>query len=157
MPAHSELQGWVSLSKECSATGMELLLDGVGDYPERGLWVLDVDPTSVLTDVAVTYYFPTGLRLRWRPVRAASSWSVPARSTNTGSIAGMTAYTTHYTGDWLHVAGEPSYAYAVDQPIFRATTRSRQYCADGRLTTYSRRSVTVDGEAIVSCRGPIGL
>lgn len=157
VPTQNGLQGWVLLSKDCSRSRMELRLDGVGNYPERGLWVLDTAPASELTEVSVTYYFPTGLRLRWRLAGEANAWSLPSRSTSTGAIPGMTAYTTRYTGDWRHVVGEPSYSYAVEQPAFRATTRNLTYCTDGRLTTYSHHSVTVDGQTIASRRGPLGL
>lgn len=156
-PTPPGMQGWVLLDKDGSPSGMKILLDGTGDYPERGLWVFDTTPGSMITDAWLTVYLPAELRLTWRVVGEPGGWTTPTRSTTAPEISGMAAYTSHYTGEWRHVAGAPAYSYAVGRPAFATRSRSRRYCASGQLPAYTHRSVTVDGETIRSQRGPVGL
>jgi hypothetical protein len=152
------LQGWVTVSESCSiVTGMQLTIDGTGSYPERGLWIFNTTKTTAIKDATVTFYFPADMNLQWSYASGGSTqWTVPAKDSSAPSIAGMTAYTTRYTGAFAFVPGNPAYSYAVGQPKFQSKALSYNYCRSA-ITGYARRSVSVDGQPIAFQRGPISL
>lgn len=153
------LQGWVEISRSCSARSMTLTIDGIGSHPNRGLWVLDTLEGDVITDPYIVFYYPSSLGvLSWTAGANNSNWSVPTVTNDpvvAPAIRGYTAYVSRYSGNFrfVDVAGV-DYHWAVGQPEFSATVRGRG-CPS--ITAYARRSVTVNGEVIAFRRGPVGL
>lgn len=152
------LQGWVTVNESCSTSaGMQLSIDGTGNYPDRGLWVFNTTKTTSIADAAITLYFPSGMNLQWSYASGGSShWTLLAVDTTAPPISGMTAYTTRYTGAFAYVPGNPTYSYAVGQPKFQAKALAYKYCQSA-ITAYARRTVTVNNKQIAFQRGPITL
>lgn len=156
------LQGWVTVTESCSPrSGTQLAIDGAGSYPDRGLWVFNTTPTTTIADATMTFYFPSNLKLTWSYAAGGSRlWSPLTRDTSAPSITGMTAYTTRYSGGFVHVPGgapgKPAYSYAEGQPRFAAEPLPYGHC-QSTILAYARRSVVVDNEQISFQRGPISL
>lgn len=153
------LQGYVTVVKQCSGGDMRLAINGIGSYPDRGLWVFNARPSS-LANAAITFYFPTSLgTIPWSTESGSAGWSVPTVDSSVTQISGFTAYTTKYTGSWAYVStGTDPYSFATGQPSFAATvTASMARCNTGGLTLYARRTVDVDGKTVSFQRGPVTL
>lgn len=158
--AQPGLQGWVTIGKSCNAVStMTLTIDGVGSYPDKGLWVYNAQPAQI-SNAYITFYYPTGLGpIAWTPTAANSNWSTPTVDTTAPGITGYTAYTTRYSGTWTyHATGtDGPYSTADGQPSFTATvTRAATYCTNG-VSAYARRTVSVNGVTYTFLRGPVTI
>ncbi|MEI2776891.1 MAG: hypothetical protein V9G19_13170 [Tetrasphaera sp.] len=152
------LQGWVNLIKGCdtqSPRNMTVEINGIGNYPTRGLWVYNTTPTTVITGAKLTLYFPSDWNVT--SITAAtgnSGWSVPAPDSSVPVKPGLQAYSTTYTGTWQYVAasgGNPAYSYTVGQPHFMATavvTAGQGYCSTNGFPVTARRTVFVNGHEV---------
>lgn len=162
-PPPPGLQGWVQIGKQCRSGADTLTINGVGDYPDRGLWVFYTTAATVLTNARVTFYYPSSLVITWSAAAGNSGWSVPATGGPDPAIAGFTAYTTSYSGAWTWVNGTPDdYSLANGDPNFTGSVAlTNAYCDSDGLPVYARRTVTVttgsNSETITFLRGPVNL
>lgn len=148
------LQGWVALAKGCS-TSSTLAVDGVGAYPNRGLWIEGAAETTRAGSAALTYYLPSTLgSLTWTPQAGNGAWPTPRVDPAAPLRSGFTAYTTSYSGSWtfnrtnkiLMATSSPSFSTRLDYSLC-----SRQ------ITAYALRTVIVDNVKTTFARGPVSL
>lgn len=149
------LQGWVTVGRSgCYSNEQTITIDGRGEYPNRGLWIMETAPGLSLKDAkveraSITFYFPTTLGpLNWTN-NSDKGWSNLVRNADgVPQINGYDSYTSTYSGSWTF---NGDVLVADRQPRFTVRTS----CT--RFTSYAYRSVTVDGDFVAFRRGPISL
>lgn len=152
------LNGWVQLQRSCPflTNRTELTIDGVGSYPDRGLWVLTTagPPTYSPPSNAKLIFFFERSNLSFSN-QSQSGWSNLTRSPSDDEISGYYAYATTYSGTWTFRGTNPNNQRwdADSNPRFRTTFSTSGGCQV--IRAYARRTVTFMDETVTFRRGPV--
>lgn len=145
------LNGWVQLQRDCDAR-YQFVIDGVGNYPNRGLWVFTTQ-SDAPTSATITFWLPSPSFTFTNS--SGTGWSNLARNSAIDSqspATGYYAYTTTYTGNWNFVSGPDRYEAATDPRFLENDVPGT--C--GRISAYATRTVTYSPTDQVSfTRGPV--
>lgn len=151
------LNGWISQSRSCSRTRW-LIQDGRGNFTgggpnDRGIWTFVADPNAVITYAQLIVYHNYS-NISYQN-NSEAGWSNLDRNPALDSTApaGFYAYEATYTGTWVYSAQYGAW-YATGDPYWTGLrTGTSNGCV--AVSTYGRRTITVNGNTVTFIRGPI--
>lgn len=151
------LNGWVTLTRQCTRTNNEFQIDGRGTFTgggnsDRGIWTFVDDPNAEISGAAIVFFFDT--RSASFTNSSGGGWTNLSRATEldaSAPAAGYYAYRATYSGKWTYFPRHN--AWVADSDPYWLWNMPPGGCTT--ICGYARRSLTVNGETVTFTRGPV--
>ena len=172
------LQGLMNIGKGCPSYGggrYSLVLNATdvsatkpvydenGQVVEYGFYVLGATKSERPSNAKFTIYVPTSLgTFTWDNTSRRSGWSNLFPDRSVPQYAGMTAYSSTFSGSWVYseidgvgrwAASGTAPSWGANPPNLSDFGRARRYCPSGTMPAAAMRTVDVADKTLSFTRG----